>query len=208
MQGDADPDLLKIAGAMRGVYERQASKWDAVRSRALSEAVWLDRALAMTAPGEWVLDLGCGAGDPIAAYVAASGRRVHGVDFAAPMIGLARARLPDQRWTVGDMRGLDLGEAYAAIIGWDSFFHLTADEQVALIPRLAAHLQPGGALLLTVGPEAGQRIGQVGGEAVYHASLAPQDYAARLAHAGIELLVFVAEDPVCGGRSVLFGQRK
>jgi trans-aconitate methyltransferase len=161
----------------------------------------------VTAPGATVLDLGCGAGDPIAAYVVAAGRRVHGVDFAAPMIALARARMPQQCWTVADMRDLDLGEAYAAIIGWDSFFHLTPTEQVALIPKLAAHLTPGGALLLTVGPEAGEPLGQVGGEIVYHASLAPQDYAARLAAVGIEVVAFVPEDPQCGGRSVLLGRR-
>jgi hypothetical protein len=108
---------------------------------------------------------------------------------------------------VGDMRNLDLGEVFGAIIGWDSFFHLTQAEQTALIPRLAAHLAPGGALLLTVGPKAGERIGQVGEEPVYHASLAPQTYAALFAAAGIEVVDFVAEDRDCGGRAVLLGRR-
>ncbi len=138
---------------------------------------------------------------PIAAYVVAAGWRVYAVDFAAPMIAMARARMPDQRWSVADMRVLDLAEVFGAIIGWDSFFHLTPPEQVALIPRLAAHLAPGGALLLTVGPDAGERDGWVGDEAVYHASLAPEDYAARLARVGIDVVAFVSDArTVAGGR--------
>ncbi|WP_309664219.1 class I SAM-dependent methyltransferase [Tabrizicola sp.] len=207
MQRDADTDPRKTAAGMRGVYERQAAAWDAARSRDLYEAAWLDRALAMTAPGEWVLDLGCGAGEPVARYVVAQGRRVLGVDFAAPMIKLARARMPDQRWAVADMRGLDLDAQFAAIIGWDSFFHLTPSEQVALIPLLARHLAPGGALLLTVGPAAGEPLGEVCGEAVYHASLAPDDYRMRLAAAGIKVVDFVPNDQDCAGRSVLLGKR-
>jgi trans-aconitate methyltransferase len=197
-----------IAGNLRSVYERQAGWWDAMRPRGLQEKVWLDRALAMTVRGDWVLDIGCGAGDPVAAYVMAQGRQVHGIDFAPAMIAMAQARMPDQRWTVADMRGLDLGATYGAIIGWDSFFHLTQDEQAALIPRLAAHLAPGGALLLTVGPEAGERIGQVGGAAVYHASLAPDDYAARFAAVGMTVVAFVPDDATCGGRSVLLAQKQ
>lgn len=198
----------QFLGDLREVYEREASQWDAVRSRGMSERGWLDRALAMTAQGDRVLDLGCGAGEPIAGYVVASGRRVHGVDFAAAMVAIAQARMPDARWTVADMRTIVLDEVYAAIIGWDSFFHLTQGEQALLIPRLAAHLAPGGGLLLTVGPEAGERIGQVGGEPVYHASFAPEAYAVMLAHVGIEVVDFVRQDAVCGGRSVLLGRRR
>lgn len=123
------------------------------------------------------------------------------------MIALARARMPEARWTVADMRALDLGEQVAAIIAWDSFFHLTPPEQVALMPRLAGHLAPGGALLLTVGPEAGEPIEQVGGEAVYHASLSPEEYAVRLAQVGISVVAFSPEDVTCAGRSVLLARR-
>lgn len=201
-----DDDRQRIVRGMQAVYQRQAAYWDATRSRNLAERGWLDRLLAMTDPGDCVLDLGCGSGAPIATHVVAQGRRVLGIDFAPAMIALAEARMPDQRWQVGDMRALSLSETFAAIIGWDSFFHLTPDEQVAVIPRLARHLVPGGGLLLTVGPRAGEPIGAVGGEPVYHASLAPEDYRAQLSRCGLEVVDFVAEDPSCG-RSVLLARR-
>lgn len=202
-----DAERQRIARGMQGVYQRKAAYWDAKRGRDLVERAWLDRLLAMTAPGDCVLDLGCGSGAPIATYVVAQGRRILGVDFASAMIALAEARMPDQRWQVGDMRALSLGETFAAIIGWDSFFHLTPDEQGEVIPRLARHLAPGGGLLLTVGPRAGEPIGAVGGEPVYHASLAPEDYRARLAAAGLQVVDFVPDDPSCG-RTVLLARRQ
>ncbi|OYX24936.1 MAG: hypothetical protein B7Z10_07880 [Rhodobacterales bacterium 32-66-7] len=196
-----------VAAGLRGVYDRQAVHFDQTRTRALYERGWLDRALAMTEPGSVVLDLGCGAGEPIAAYVVSQGRQVWGLDFSAAMIGLAAARMPEQTWMVADMRALHLGRTFAAIIGWDSFFHLTPPEQMAVIPKLAAHLEDGGAVLLTVGPDAGEPLGCVGGETVYHASLAPAGYRKLFADVGMAVIDFVPNDPGCGGRSVLLARK-
>lgn len=196
----------RVRDGMQGVYQRQAAAWDATRGKGLSERAWLDKLLALTRPGDHVLDLGCGSGDPIAAYIVAAGRRICGVDFAPAMLELASQRMPDETWILGDMRSLALGKRYAAIIGWDSFFHLSPVEQRAVLPRLRDHLEPGGGLLLTVGPRAGEPLGEVGGEPVYHASLDPDEYRSGLAGAGLELIEFVPDDPECG-RTVLLARR-
>ncbi len=94
---------------LRDVYQRQAGVWDAGRDRSLFEKGWLDRLLARTAPGDTVLDVGCGAGEPIARYIVDRGRRVCGVDFSEPMLALAQARMPHERWLLRDMRELTLG---------------------------------------------------------------------------------------------------
>ena len=154
-----------------------------------------------------MLDLGCGAGAPIAAHLLAQGFAVTGLDFSARMLALARARLPAGTWVQGDMRHADLSGPYGAIIGWDSFFHLRAREQSALIPRLAAMLAPQGRLLLTVGPEAGTRWGRVPAGPVFHASLSPQGYGDALLAAGLTLLAFAPEDPQTSGHTVLLAQR-
>jgi SAM-dependent methyltransferase len=41
-----------------------------------------------------VLDIGCGSGQPIAAYLAGRGHRVAGIDGSPEMIALFRANLP------------------------------------------------------------------------------------------------------------------
>lgn len=193
--------------ANRAVYQRQAAAYDARRDKSLFERPWLARCLADVAPGGAVLDLGCGAGRPIGQWLAGQGFAVTGVDYAPAMLALFRDHLPEAEAVEADMVTLDLGRRFAAIIGWGSFFHLTRAEQRNALPRLAAHLAPGGRLLLTVGPGAGEVTGTVGGEVVTHASLSPEEYAAILAAAGAPVEAFRAEDPDCAGHTLLLARR-
>ena len=48
------------------LYDRHADAWDRQRSRSLMERGWLDRFVGAMPPGDHVLDLGCGMGEPIA----------------------------------------------------------------------------------------------------------------------------------------------
>lgn len=191
----------------RGVYERQALRYDRERGRSLFEAPWLRACVADVPPGGRVLDLGCGAGAPIGAWLVARGFAVTGVDFSPAMLRLFRARLPGAETVEADIEGLSLATRFDAIIGWGSFFHLTEAEQRMVLPRIVTHLAPGGRLLLTVGPEAGEAWGSVGDEAVYHASLSPSDYRDVLEATGAEVEAFVPEDPACRGHSLLLVRR-
>ncbi len=199
------PDLQD---ATRAVYDRQAEVYDADRSRAFFEARWLTRFGDALPRGSRVLDLGCGAGEPISSWLIAEGFRLTGLDFSPRMLDIARTRWPQGDWRDGDMRQLDLGERFDGIIAWNSFFHLSPDEQRAALPRLAAHLAPGGRLMVTVGHKAGEVTGTVGGEPVYHASLSPAEYATRLEETGLRLTAFVAEDPGCKDHTILMALKE
>lgn len=184
------------------LYERHARAWDNARSRVLVEKTWLDRFLGAVMPGASILDLGCGAGEPIARYLIASGHPVMGVDSSPSLIGLAAERFPAQTWRVGDMRGLALGMRFGGILAWDSFFHLAMADQRAMFPIFRAHAAPGAALLFTSGPSEGEAIGSFEGEALYHASLNTDAYRALLDANGFEVLAHQIEDPTCGGHTV------
>lgn len=173
------------------------------------ERGWLERFLAL-APEGAVLDVGCGTGEPISAYLATAGRRVTGVDFSEAMLAIARARLPSQEWIAADMRGLALGRRFGGIVAWDGFFHLSAEEQRAMFPIFARHLEPGGALLFTCGPgEAeAEAEGCVEGLPVPHASLSPASYAACLGENELIARAFVADDFDCVGHSVWLAQAR
>lgn len=201
-------NMAALAARTGEIYQRNAVRFDAERPKRLHEKPWLDRFADLLPPGGTVLDVGCGAGEPIAAYFASQGYRVTGLDAAQAMIDLARRRLPEQEWLFGDMRRLNLDRTFNGIIGWNSFFHLTQDEQRSVLPRLAQHLEPGGALMLTVGPEAGEVTGHVGDDIVYHASLAPDEYRSILAGLGLQVVSFVAEDPDCDLQTILLAQKQ
>lgn len=185
------------------VYDGNAAEYDRQRSRTLFEARWLTRFGDSLPKGGSVLDLGCGAGQPIAAWLIAEGFQYTGADFSVPMLDIARTRWPDEIWRQADMRTLDLGTAFDGIIAWNSFFHLTEDEQRQTLPRLANHLTPGGRLLVTVGPNQGETTGTVAGKTVFHASLSPAEYATLLEANGLRLTAFMAEDPNCQNHTVL-----
>lgn len=183
-------------------YERLARGFARNRDRTLFERKWLDRMLNHTQPPRRVLDLGCGSGQPIAAYLADRRCRVTGVDGAASMIALFRQNVPSARAVHADMRGLDLGEVFDAVLAWNSFFHLSPDDQRAMVPVFAAHAAPGAVLMFTSGPDAGEPIGKVEGEPVYHASLAPEEYRSLLDQNGFDVVAFQPEDPDCNGHTI------
>ncbi len=189
------------------IYERQATAYDKRRSKALFEARWLARFTASLKPGDHVLDLGCGTGDPIARWFMAEGFDVTGVDFSRAMLAIARERWPNGDWRRADMRDFELDQQFDAIIAWNSFFHLTTAEQTDCISRMARHLRPGGMLMLTVGPDAGEASGTVGEELVYHASLSPAGYAVCLEETGLQMTGFLAEDPDTQSHTILMARK-
>ncbi|WP_072394103.1 class I SAM-dependent methyltransferase [Hyphomicrobium sp. CS1GBMeth3] len=184
------------------LYERHAEAFDADRGRSLFEQSWLDQFRGVAGLGASVLDLGCGSGDPIARYFIAKGHRVTGVDSAPSLIGLCAERFPGHDWIVSDMRRLDLGVRFGGILAWNSFFHLSPNDQRAMFAVFRQHAKAGTALMFTSGPSAGEAIGSYRGEDLYHASLDPAVYEALLDANGFKVLSYVAEDATCGGHTV------
>ncbi len=189
-------------------YEAEAARWARDRNRALWEEPALLATVAGRAPGLLVLDLGCGSGEPIAAWYVARADRVTGVDGAAAMIAQLRARVPQAEAIHADMRGLDLGRRFDVILAFNSFFHLCPADQRAMFPVFAAHAAPAARLLFTSGPSAGEAMGRVGDSPVYHASLAPEEYRGLLAENGFKVLWFRPEDDALMGHSVWLAERK
>lgn len=185
------------------LYEENAAAWDAIRGAATSEEQpHLDAFADALAPGASVLDIGCGSGVPIARYLIARGFAVTGIDSSATLIGLCGKRFPQAEWRVADMRTLDLGRRFDALIAWFSFFHLSPDDQRAMFPIFGLHAAPGALLTLTSADEEGVAIGEWQGEPLYHASLAPEEYRALLTANGFEVLSFTVGNPASPGPTV------
>lgn len=206
-QAVREPAARDPAREIVGLYARYGQLWDQRRGRSLFEKPWLDRMVALIPPGGTVLDLGCGGGDPLAGYLRSLGFHVTGVDASPALLALASERFPDQEWILADMRGLDLGRAFDAILAWDSFFHLAHHDQRAMFAVFDRHIGPRGALLFTSGPAHGVALGEFAGEPLHHASLDPEEYCALLGRHGFAVVEHVVEDPQCGGHTVWLARR-
>jgi arsenite methyltransferase len=110
--------------------------------------------LGLLAPGDAVLDIGCGAGvdSLVAAYLVEPGGTVVGLDVTPAMIGKARAHqgrlgLTHVTFQVGDAEALPFPDHNFDAVISNGVFNLTLDKEKAL---REAHrvLKPGGRLML------------------------------------------------------------
>lgn len=128
---------------------------DEFASKPFDREVLDDFALRISHDGT-VLDLGCGPGH-LAAYLAAQGVSLVGVDLSPGMAAAAQLRHPHLSFHVGDMRSLPFADgSLAGIAAFYSIIHIGRDEIPAVLAEQRRLLRPGGVLLLAF--HAGNRI--------------------------------------------------
>jgi ubiquinone/menaquinone biosynthesis C-methylase UbiE len=95
-----------------------------------------------------VADLGCGPGH-VAAFLAATGVEVAGIDLSSGMIAQAQQRYPSLAFHQGDMRSLAVADAtFGGISAFYSIIHLTEDELVPTFVEWWRVLRPTGSVLV------------------------------------------------------------
>jgi cyclopropane fatty-acyl-phospholipid synthase-like methyltransferase len=189
-------------------YDRIAEKFSADRSRALREKKYLDLLLADVRPGARVLDFGCGTGRPIAEHLVSRGYEVTGVDGSAAMLALARQFVPAMRLVQARLEAFEPAETFAAVIAWDSLFHVAREHHEAIYRRLARGLMPGGRLLLTSGgTEDPGFTDRMHGETFFYSSWTPARVQALLARSGFVVERSEIDQPEGRGHAVLLARR-
>ena len=148
-------------------------------------------------PKAFILDIGCGSAEPIARYLIEQGYEVSGVDSSPALIALCKNRFPAHDWAVADMRELSLGRAFDGILAWDSFFHLSPEDQRRMFSIFRQHAAPGAGLIFTSGTSHGEAIGTYKDEPLYHGSLDEAEYCSLLNENGFDVVDDAIEDPAC-----------
>lgn len=97
------------------------------------------------APGQRLLDLGCGTGRD-AGRLASMGYTAVGLDTSAAMLDYARSQHPTVRFVQGRMQDLDLGARFDVITCLDSALLYCHDNEdlAATLAACHRHLEPGG----------------------------------------------------------------
>ncbi len=114
---------------------------------------YLAELVPLLAPGDPVLDLGCGCGLPVAGALAAD-YEVTGVDISPVQVERARRLVPDARFLCADMGSLEVPEAhFAAVVSFYALIHVPVEEHAGILAKIRRWLRPGGHLLAIVGAE-------------------------------------------------------
>jgi len=113
---------------------------------------WLAELRAVVPPPARILDLGCGAGLPVARWLVDDGYTVLGIDGSPEQIERARLNVPAGEFRVADMTTIALAQAsYEAVVAMYSISHVPRDEHARLFRRIHSWLRPGGVLLASLG---------------------------------------------------------
>jgi SAM-dependent methyltransferase len=208
------------ADALRNGYRTIAAAYASHLAREL-DGKPLDRALLdvlaeMTREKGLVLDAGCGPGQ-IAAWLAARGAEVEGIDLSPEMIAEATRLHPALRFRVGDLFALPYAdEQLAGAAAFYAIVHLPTDELLAPLRELHRVVRPGGVVLIAF--HAGREhkhVDELWGcrtalDFVYHP---PDQVAAQLDAAGFTITARLEREPYPDAeypsrRCYLFAQRR
>jgi cyclopropane fatty-acyl-phospholipid synthase-like methyltransferase len=113
---------------------------------------WLRVLSARLPEAARVLDLGCGAGVPVAHRLSKRGFDVVGVDGSIEQVKLARQNVPQAEFIHADMTAITFPQqSFDAVAAFYSITHVPREEHATLLRRIADWLKPNGLFLASLG---------------------------------------------------------
>lgn len=168
-------------------YEKHARAFLSARDPSTVGAEVIRRWARSISPGTEVLEIACGGGLPVTCVLVDAGLKLWAVDSSPTLLSEFRARFPDI--PVECARALQstyFGKKFGAVISIGLLFHLTAEEQAALIHRASELIVAGGEFLFTAPLEIGTWADTTTGHGCR--SLGRERYESILAEAGFRVV--------------------
>jgi cyclopropane fatty-acyl-phospholipid synthase-like methyltransferase len=186
MKPARDPNVDYKALVARG-YDVCSPEFNAIRVRDARDV--LGPLADRLAAGAHELDLGCGAGVPIARTLAQT-CSVTGVDISPVQIALAREQVPAATFSVADMASCDFPAAsFDAVVSFYAIFHLPRKHHEGLFRNVQRWLKPGGYFMASLASAAEEGYTEdFFGVEMYWSNFSPAEYARMLERSGFEIV--------------------
>ncbi len=137
---------------VRAGYDEISDRYLAQRPVDGVDVEQLDDLVARLAPGDTVLDAGCGAGVPVTQRVVDAGLVTTALDFSIAQLRLATDLVPGARLVQGDLTVLPFADAaFDAVVSFYAVIHVPRDDHAAVYAEVRRVLRPGGWTLLCLG---------------------------------------------------------
>jgi len=182
MSGDEEKRLVALG------YDEIADAYLERFGESSVRALKLAELTALLPAGATVLDLGCGAGVPVARDLARRGFDVTGVDASIEQIRRARRNAPRARFLLGDMAAMKFAPAsFDAVVAFYAISHLPKGEHASLIRRIAAWLRPSGRFLASYGAAEGDWTGAWLGTTMFFSHSSAEATKSMIRRSGLRL---------------------
>jgi 2-polyprenyl-3-methyl-5-hydroxy-6-metoxy-1,4-benzoquinol methylase len=136
-----------------------------------------------------VLDVGSGAGVPVAKFLAENGFQVIGIDISDTMLTLASKNVPNATFKKMNMLNLEFEKAsYDGVICVFSLFHVPRITHKTIFKHFYQLLKPNGVLLLNTGVFGEERFSQFFDVPMFWSSHHPKDTKNLLQETGFSLI--------------------
>jgi ubiquinone/menaquinone biosynthesis C-methylase UbiE len=168
-------------------YDQCAGRYASVRVHEIEEDLTL--LIEQLDDGAKVLDIGCGAGVPIAKALAQH-FEVTGVDISREMILLSRKKVPEGTFIHADVMEVEFPESkFDAVVSFYTIFHVPKEKHRALFKRIQRWLKVGGYLLVTVANEdEDPYTAEFHGVTMYWSNYGLEEYLEILGETGFEII--------------------
>lgn len=199
-------DFEKNAAA----YDAICDSWAETRNKSPINRCVVQFA-ALLEKGCHVLDIGCGTGFPIDAYLSGQGFSVTGIDVSARMLEKARKlNLKNARFLLADAAEYFPDEQFGGVIAFDSLWHLSRYKQLEAYFRIGAMLKRGGYFLFTHGKREGETSGEMFGEKFFYCAHDMSAVTDVLRRNGMEIVALTEDyrEETTGHRELLVVARK
>jgi SAM-dependent methyltransferase len=184
----ANDPTINYKALVQQAYDLCADDYDKSRPRVAPPE--LNLLTSRLNKGAAVLDIGCGAGVPIAQTLSRR-FKVTGVDISGEMLKRARVNVPEANLIEGDIMSIDFPpDSFNAGIAFYSIFHLPRSEHAELLRRIYQWLKPSGYLLATLSyNNEPAYTDEYLGTTMYWSNFGLEEYRRLLAEAGFTITV-------------------
>jgi cyclopropane fatty-acyl-phospholipid synthase-like methyltransferase len=146
-----DSDEWRAVEIVGSGYDRMAARYLAASRPGGARDRYLERLLALLIDPSDVLELGCGAGEPVTRRLTER-HRVTAVDISAEQLRLAVEHAPTARFLQASMLDVDFAaDSFDAVVAFYAVTHVPRQRHADLLGRIAGWLRPRGVLLLSMG---------------------------------------------------------
>ncbi|KTD53793.1 methyltransferase [Legionella santicrucis] len=205
-----------FANKIKKAYDNIAKIWHEKRDWYIEQPS-IDEMITQLHSGATILDVGCGSGKPIAAYLKNHGFPIYGLDISPKQIEYAKQIIPEKNLFIADIFDFSTKMRFDAIVCWFMLFHIHASLHETVLKKFYDLLKPEGLLLITFADtshpiENEFKIiddctieSEMFGEYFYHSGQPTQQNSQRILNTGFSILSDKMDQP---GNQVILAKKE